>query len=72
MTYEGGEFSESALFRELKDRVERENVFEFEQYVELVDEIIEEKTSYGFFSAEEDLEQLKNNLERRWKEIAAS
>ncbi len=69
MTFKGGEYSENALFRELKKRVELEDVFEFEQYVEMVDEIIQEKTGYGFFSAGEDLEQLRSNLESRWREI---
>ena len=69
MVYEGSEYSEEALFKDLKGRVETENVLDYEGYEELVDEIIEEKKRYGFFSEEEDLEQVKHNLKRRWLDI---
>lgn len=69
MAYNGSEYSENALFGELKKRVKLENVTGYDEYVELVDEIMEEKKRYGFFSDEEDLEQIKHNLERRWSEV---
>lgn len=69
MTYQGAEYSENALLQELRKKATFENVSSYDEYVEMVDELIEEKKGYGFFSAEEDLEQLRHNLERRWSEI---
>ena len=59
----------SNLFEALKQQVREENVSSFEQYKELVDCLIEEKKSYGFLADEEDLEQIRCDLELRWREI---
>ena len=69
MIYTGAEFSSEDLFQELRKQVKRENVRSFDEYSDLVDSLIEEKKSYGFFSEEEDLVQLRRILELRWKEI---
>lgn len=69
MVYDGAEYSSEDLFRELKRQVEEENVRSFDQYRELIDNLIEEKRSYGFFTDEEDLVQMKHSLELRWNEI---
>jgi hypothetical protein len=69
MTYTGAEFSLENLFRELKKQSKNENVGSYEEYTELVDNLIEEKKSYGFLADEEDLEQIKHGLELRWPEI---
>jgi hypothetical protein len=69
MTYTGAEYSLESLFRELKNQVEQENVRTYDQYKDLVDVLIEEKKSYGFLNDEEDLIQIKRNLELRWMEI---
>ncbi|HEX8974019.1 MAG TPA: hypothetical protein VF817_00855 [Patescibacteria group bacterium] len=72
MTYTGAEYSIEQLFDELKKQVRTENVRDFEAYRDLVDNLIEEKKSYGFFADEEDLVQLKRDLEARWLEIDRS
>lgn len=69
MTYIGGEYFPEELFRQLQKRAKLENVSSYEEYIDLVDDIIEEKKSYGFLLDEEDLEQLKRGLELRWPEI---
>lgn len=69
MTYTGGSYSQEALLRELAEKVRTENVETFGAYKDLVDSLVEEKKSYGFFTDEEDLEQLKRNLESQWEEI---
>ncbi|KKP97369.1 MAG: hypothetical protein US25_C0003G0014 [Candidatus Moranbacteria bacterium GW2011_GWE1_36_7] len=69
MTYTGGEYSLEDLFRQLEKQARSENVSNYEEYIDLVDNIIEEKKSYGFLVDEEDLEQFKHDLELRWPEI---
>ncbi|MDD5397436.1 MAG: hypothetical protein PHW24_05305 [Candidatus Moranbacteria bacterium] len=69
MTYTGAEYSLEELFRELQRKAKSENVQDYNEYTGLVDEIIEEKKSYGFLADEEDLEQFKHDLELRWPEI---
>ncbi len=70
MTYMGGEYSTESLLKELTQQVQKENVTTFEAYKDLVDSLIEEKKSFGFFVESEDLEQLKHNLESFWPRIA--
>lgn len=69
LTYTGGEYSVQDLFNELKELVKQEGILTFEGYAEAVDEIVEEKSKYGFFSENEDLMQIKSALEKRWSEI---
>lgn len=69
MTYTGSEYSLENLFGELQKQAKSENVQSYEEYVDLVDNLIEEKKSYGFLADEEDLEQIKHDLELRWPEI---
>ncbi|EKD58895.1 MAG: hypothetical protein ACD_56C00035G0009 [uncultured bacterium] len=69
MTYTGAEYSSENLFHELLRQVRAEDVRSFDEYKDLIDVLIEEKKSYGFYSEDEDLEQLKRSLELRWNEI---
>lgn len=69
MTYKGGEFSAEQLFLELKNSVKEEKIQTQGEFNSLVDGLIDEKISYGFFSEDEDLEQLKKSLKSRWMEI---
>lgn len=69
MTYEGAEFSTSDIFEEIKEAAIREGISSVVQYRDLIDEIVEEKRMYGFFSDDEDLSQVKENLETRWPEV---
>ena len=58
-----------ALLKELKNAVKKQGVSSYEEYMDIVDELIEEKKNYGFFSENEDLTQIKNNLERQWHDL---
>ncbi|HCP08281.1 MAG TPA: hypothetical protein DIT25_00560 [Candidatus Moranbacteria bacterium] len=69
LTFEGGEYSEKDLFGEVREAATRERVSSIVQYRDLIDEIVEEKRIYGFFSDHEDIEQIKGDLEARWSEI---
>lgn len=69
MTYVGAEYSVNDLFKEIQRRTAIENIHTFDEYKDSIDEIIEEKKSYGFFRDEEDLEQIRSDLELRWREI---
>lgn len=71
-TYRGGEYSDSDLFGEVKEAAIRERITSLVQYRDLIDEIVEEKRIYGFFSDDEDLSQVKENLESRWPEVEKS
>ena len=71
-TYQGAEFSIEDLFSELKETALREGVKTLEQYKDLIDELVEQKRIYGFFSDDEDINQIKKDLELRWPEIEKS
>jgi len=72
MTYTGSEFSLEQLFLELKKQSRSENVQSYDEYIDLVDNLVEEKKNYGFLVDEEDLEQIKQDLELRWVEVERS
>ena len=67
--YEGAEFSTGSLFEEIKETATRERIASLAQYRDLIDEIVEEKRIYGFFSDDEDLTQVRMDLEIRWPEV---
>lgn len=69
MVYIGAEYSLEELFQELKRQAEDENVRSFDEYSDLIDLLVEEKKSYGFFAEDEDLEQIKGVLRQRWNEF---
>jgi len=69
LTYSGAEYSEESLFDEIKEAAKRERISTLVQYRDLIDEIVEEKRIYGFFSDDEDLSQVKKDLEARWEEM---
>jgi hypothetical protein len=72
MTYDGGEYSDNDIFAEVKEAAIREGVSTDIQYRDLIDEIVEEKRIYGFFSDDEDLSQIKEVLAARWPEVEKS
>lgn len=69
MTYQGGEYSFKELYDEIKKKAKDELIQSDYEYIDLIDQILEEKKGYGFFSEDEDLEQLKNDLELMWPEV---
>lgn len=69
MTYTGAEYSMQALLKELKKKIENQGINSYDEYVDMVDDLVEEKRGYGFFSENEDLTQIKNNLEMHWRDL---
>jgi hypothetical protein len=69
MTYLGGEFSVGQLLEELKHRAKIENVRTQADYEAIIDDLIEDKKDYGFFSENEDLQQIRANLRMYWHEV---
>lgn len=69
MTYQGAEYSFRDLLKELKKRAKNELIQSDYEYLEIIDELIEEKKNQGFFSEEEDLEQLRSDLKLMWPEV---
>jgi len=69
LTYSGAEYSEESLFDEIKETAKRERISTLVQFRDLIDEIVEEKRIYGFFSDDENLTQVKKDLEARWEEM---
>lgn len=72
MIYTGAEYSLENIYHQLLQQARYEDIRTYEQYKELVDLFIEEKKSYGFFSEDEDLVQIKHSLELRWREVGAN
>ena len=72
MTYTGAEYSLESLYHQLLSQARYEKIKSYEEYKELVDQMIEEKKSYGFFTEDEDTVQLKHDLELRWPDIEAA
>jgi hypothetical protein len=65
----GMEYSNQQLFEELRSIVIRERIKDIYQYKELVENLIEEKRSYGFFDDDENLPQVVKDLMLRWPEM---
>ncbi len=69
MVYQGGEYNFKELYDELKKKAGDEAIQSDYEYTELIDDLIEEKKIAGFFSEDEDLEQLKDDLILMWPEV---
>lgn len=69
MTYIGGEYSIQGLFQEVKDLVILEKIDNFNEYRELIEDMLQDKVTYGFLEPNEDVEQIRQDLELRWPEI---
>jgi hypothetical protein len=54
------------LFKELKSRVRNEGVTTFDEYIELIDDVIEEKKGMGALGDDDDTTQIKADLELMW------
>jgi hypothetical protein len=72
MTYEGGEYSQTDIFVEVKEAAIRERITSLIQFRDLIDEIVEEKRIYGFFNDDDDTTIIKKDLEARWPEVEES
>lgn len=57
------------LLKELKIKADEEKIQTLADFETLIDDLIEDKKRYGFFSENEDLEQVRANLRLSWSEI---
>jgi hypothetical protein len=57
------------LFEELKVRAREEGIRSYEEYTDLVDELVNEKLGYGFFATGDDLVQIRRDLEMMWPQL---
>ena len=69
MTYTGGEYSFQDLYKELKENAMKEGIQSDYEYLDLIDQLVEDKKNSGYLSEDEDLEQLKDDLEAMWPEV---
>ncbi len=69
MVFTGAEYPIEDLFEELKALAWQENISTLNDYKELVEYLIEERYSYGFFDDNDYLDQIIDNLAARWPEI---
>jgi hypothetical protein len=69
MAHKGGEYSFKELLGELKKEAKEETIQSDYEYTELIDGMLEEKKKLGLLSEDEDLEQLKSDLELMWPEV---
>lgn len=61
----------NSLFEELKNQARKEGITSCEAYIDLIDELIMEKLNDGYFDQNEDLVQIRRDLEQMWPEIEA-
>lgn len=61
--------SEEEIFEELKIRHEIEPISSLEEYIESLDEIVQEKLEFGELHPDDDIENLKSVLIQRFEEF---
>lgn len=57
------------MFFELKKRVEEQGITSYDEYVDMVEEIVEEKVEDGVLTVDEDLRQVQQDLQMMWPEL---
>jgi hypothetical protein len=68
-TQHATDVSVQSLYEELRDRVQLEGAATLAEYLSLVDELIEEKEVNGQFGSDENLEQIRDDLEQMWLQL---
>lgn len=58
-----------SLYFELRGRVLMQGADSYDEYIDLVDALLEQKLGDGEFDKHDDLSQIKNNLEMLWADI---
>ncbi len=64
--------TEQEIFEELKIRHELEPIGSFDEYLAVVDEIVNEKVSFGEIYTDDDTQQIIDSLARRFGELGAT
>lgn len=65
-------FDLNQVFHDVLARMQEEGVFEHEAYIDMVDEVLEEKIELGELSIDDDIEIFKEQLRARWPDAEAS
>ena len=63
------EYSFEELYKELKKQAKEKGIQSDYEYLDLIDKIIIEKKNAGLLSEDEDIDQVKDDLEAMWPEI---
>lgn len=58
-----------SLYYELRARVIMHGIDSYDEYIDLIEELLAQKLGDGEFDKHDDLEQIKNNLEMMWGDI---
>jgi hypothetical protein len=63
------EYSFKELLKEIKIKAKDEKIQSDYEYLDLIDKLISEKKSEGYFSEAEDFDQVRDDLEAMWPEV---
>lgn len=61
--------SVQSLYYQLRARVRTQGVETYDEYIDMVEELLQEKLGYGFFDKHDDMAQIQKDLEMMWPEI---
>lgn len=62
----------SEIFNIILERRQSQGAFTHDEYLDLIDEVLEEKREVGEIDDDFDVEQAKEDLASRWDEISAN
>jgi hypothetical protein len=65
-------FDLNGVFNEIITRMEEEGAFDRDAFVDLVEEVLEEKREAGALTDDDDIEEMEDVLKKRWPEAEAS
>ena len=69
-TPDTNEISVEPLYQSLRRRALRQGISSYDEYADLVDEIIQEKINAGLIESQDaGLEQLSNDLRSKWRDM---
>ncbi len=64
-------FDLNGVFNEIIIRMQEEGAFDRDAYVDLVEEVLEEKRETGALTDDDDIEEMEDVLKKRWPEAEA-
>lgn len=64
------EFNLEEILSEIRSRMETQGAMTREAYLDLAEEVLEEKRADGLLDDDEDFKQAQEALEARWEDIA--
>lgn len=65
------EFNINAIFREILSRRQSDGALSYDEYVDLVDEVLEEKREHGEINDDFEFQQAHEDLLARWSTVEA-